>query len=81
MRQYAWLDCANAVWHLVTEDAKDAVRFWENKESAIAELLEEGMAGLCLGLSPADVGGTGIWTEPTVLFHPLKRTSMASITC
>ena len=42
MKQIAWLDHAFGVWHLVTENEDDTVRFWENKELALSEFVSEG---------------------------------------
>ena len=42
MIQHAWLDHAFGVWHLVTENGDDAVRFWGDKSTALEELTEEG---------------------------------------
>ena len=40
--QYSWPDPAFGVWHLVTENDRDLTRHWKDKESALAELAEEG---------------------------------------
>ena len=42
MPEYAWLDFAYGVWHLVTTSENDRVRFWTDRESALAELEEDG---------------------------------------
>lgn len=42
MAQYAWLDFAFGVWHLVTENDHHPARYWKNKEAALGELAVEG---------------------------------------
>jgi hypothetical protein len=42
LREYAWLDFAFGVWHLVTDRENDEVRFWDDRESAHVELEEDG---------------------------------------
>jgi len=42
MRQNGWLDCAYGVWHLVLENDDHPVRYWNDRDSALAELASEG---------------------------------------
>jgi hypothetical protein len=58
MPQYAWLDIAFGVWHLVTEGDNNPVRFWK-----IGNLQSPNCKGrVDLGL-PDGIGLTGAWTE------------------
>jgi hypothetical protein len=41
MHQYAWLDSAYGVWHLVTERENDPVRFWDDLELALIQLRDD----------------------------------------
>jgi hypothetical protein len=41
MRQEGWLDYSRWVWHLVLEEDDHPVRFWNDRESALAELVSE----------------------------------------
>jgi hypothetical protein len=51
MRQNGWLDFAYGVWHLVLEEDDDhPVRYWNERDSALAELAGEGW--LLLGPFP-----------------------------
>ncbi len=42
MRQYAWLDLYGGMWLLLTGKPNEPVRRWADKDSALAELREEG---------------------------------------
>jgi hypothetical protein len=43
MQQNGWLDHACGVWYLVLEEDEDQpVRYWNDRDSALAELAEEG---------------------------------------
>jgi len=42
MRQNGWLDLAYGVWHLVLEDEDYQVRYWKDRDSALAELVGQG---------------------------------------
>jgi len=43
MGQNGWLDHAHGVWHLVQEEDNDhPVRYWNDRDSALAELAVEG---------------------------------------
>ncbi len=42
MCQNGWLDYACDVWHLVLEEDDYPVRYWNDRESALAELGGEG---------------------------------------
>ncbi len=42
MRQLAWLDFHGGRWHLVTGNAHDDHRKWNNRESALSDLAAEG---------------------------------------
>ena len=48
MRQNGWLDYAYGVWHLVLEDDDHPVRYWNDGDSALAELASEG----CVSIGP-----------------------------
>jgi hypothetical protein len=50
MRQLGWLDLAFVVWHLVLEEDDYPVRYWNDRDSALAELPSEGW--LLLGPFP-----------------------------
>jgi len=42
MCQNGWLDYAYGVWRLVLEDDDYPVRYWNDRDSALAELAREG---------------------------------------
>lgn len=42
MPQYAWLEFDRGMWNLFTDKPKDPVRKWVKRETALAELREEG---------------------------------------
>ncbi len=57
MRVIGRLDYAYWIWHLVLEDDEHPVRYWSDKDSAIAELTDEGW--LLLGPFPRRYRGAG----------------------
>ena len=40
--QYAWLELDRGMWRLFTDKPEEPVRKWVNRETALAELREEG---------------------------------------
>ena len=42
MRQHGWLDYAYGIWYPVLEEDNYPVKYWSNRDCALAELASEG---------------------------------------
>jgi len=70
MIQHAWLDRAFGVWHLVTENEGDALRFWEDRATTLAELTAEGW--LLIGPFPMRSRQGWVWDRTYSLMRFLQ---------